>query len=1637
MPLNPIYVTNELADAYKKYLKTIKNFQEDFWLDEFNRAINKKDFLMKGPIVEISSPFEKTNSIADLVHFGVLSNGFSKLCKNNDALPFERPLYEHQDVAIRKIIAGRNVVISTGTGSGKTEAFLIPIINHLLEEQNRGSLGNPGVRALFLYPMNALANDQMKRLRRVFSNFPEIKFGRYIGETEKKRGDAIESFKQNYPEEPILDNELHSREEMQMEPPHILLTNYAMLEYLLLRPDDSSLFDGPTGEFWKFIVLDEVHVYDGANATEIAMLLRRLKYRVYQNNRIQAIATSATLGRGKEDYKEVAEFASTLFDEQFIWDENDTENQDVIGASRVSLESFGQVWGQPDPDLYHVLNEHIFGTKDDELLNFSFLQANKLKEILQKNNVPDKVIDEAIAFTRARSTYFIQRFLFAILKGDQRIRTILEFGQTKPQYLQDIAQKVFEDSEVPIQNFIHLIDLAVMAKKEPNEPPVLPARYHIFARALEGAFVCLNVDGHNKTEENYEPNLFLQRYKQCPHCRSRVFEIANCSRCGKIYLVGDERPGGSYDTELDGIDIDSSKNYLVQTSVMSENIEAKNTNYYVLSEGVSQYDEDEVISDEDIGEADVIKGTETLLICPRCGEVHGEFDLFRCQCSTELQKIYKIDIGRRRTLTRCVQCSTGSRNGVIYRFLTSQDAPVSILATSLYQQIPPSKNEDYKYKPGEGRKLLNFTDNRQKAAFFAPYVERVHERNLRRHMIYSLFDFPDDGTNSPMSLRDMMYALQRNYENANLFSQDFDESKKEEKAAAWIMKEFSPLDRRISLEGLGLLEFRPKIPVYEDIPDHFKKILGIEDKKTFEDLITALLNSLRYQGAITYLLDSNKDLIRVQREEFEPRTAILYFRKSGSDNEKYIKSWLPSKNHRNSRVDFLSRILSKNSSSKNKSEINKILGELWDYLIDSPWKTLFRCEDIPRLGTLYRINHENWHGQKPENIYICGKCRNISSINLFGVCPIYNCDGDLIQISQKSKEITDNFYRDTYQNMKPIPLRAQEHTAQWTPKTAADVQNQFIRGDINLLSCSTTFELGVDVGDLQAVVLRNVPPTTANYIQRVGRAGRRTDSAAIALTFAQRRSHDMTFYNRPEVMVSGEILPPTVKVQNEKIIRRHLHSQVFSYFFRYVRDQKRFDSLEDFFKPEEGPTGVELLGAYLDSKPSEIKSSLLQIIPGELHKQLGLENWEWVIGLVQKSDSSDAVLDLASAEVVSEIKEFEQLEVQAAKDRDYRQANRLQEIANQIKKRNLLSYLGTHNVLPKYGFPTDVVELKTNHLSVREAKNIELARDLRIAISEFAPGGEVIAGKKLWHSIGLRLIPNRKLVPYHYAICNECQHFQYSTSNIEKLECGHDRMHSSIFVIPENGFVAGPEVTNPSEALPERTYASRVYFAEYRLPENVDSSTLTEEIMPEGLESSGIKIQYSRFGWLAVINSGFSHQGFLVCDSCGSAAPMVYGKASNKNGHTNPMTGKDCHSDDMHKYDIGHRFMTDVLEINLSKYIKDYSDMLSTLYAILEGASDAVGIKRQDIDGTIKPGKKDVMPSLILYDDVPGGAGHVEKIAKNFKAVLESAYLKVAECECGEETSCYNCLRNYRNQYFHDQLVRGVPLRILGKILGK
>jgi ATP-dependent helicase YprA (DUF1998 family) len=328
--INPVELTQRVEERYRRYLKTTFYFRDPALRESFEKALEDAGHLYKGPFLESTPVFERGLPPRELFRqlLGVVPDDAFLAAVQGD-----RPLYKHQEEAIRRIFAGRNVVIATGTGSGKTEAFLYPILLHLFQEFMKEDLC-PGVRALVLYPMNALANDQRDRLgspggekippgiatvlKRNSSRF-EFTFGQYIGDTPEDENDRYRNARirldARYPSEQVL------RKDMRLKPPHVLLTNYSMLEYLLLRPKDSELFDGGRAKWWTFLVLDEAHQYRGAKGIEMAMLMRRLKQRLRAGGRageFRCIATSATIAGGTEDRGDVASFAGLLVFEWVI-----------------------------------------------------------------------------------------------------------------------------------------------------------------------------------------------------------------------------------------------------------------------------------------------------------------------------------------------------------------------------------------------------------------------------------------------------------------------------------------------------------------------------------------------------------------------------------------------------------------------------------------------------------------------------------------------------------------------------------------------------------------------------------------------------------------------------------------------------------------------------------------------------------------------------------------------------------------------------------------------------------------------------------------------------------------------------------------------------------------------------------------------------------------------------------------------------------------------------------------------------------------------------------------------------------------------------------------------------------------------
>jgi ATP-dependent helicase YprA (DUF1998 family) len=1581
--MNPLAVSRRIETSYRNYLRTTFSPRDESWREQFREALDSPERpLTRGPYLQATPPFAPGATMRQLIDEGLFSADFRRIPQ--DVFPLDRPLHWHQETAIRKILNGRNILIATGTGSGKTEAVLFPVIELLLRERDAGTLDKPGVRALLLYPMNALANDQIRRLRRLLAPFPEIRFGRYVGPTKQKRKEALEVFRDVFPEEEPLPNEQLSREEMQDEPPHILITNYSMLEYLLLRPADTRFFDGPTGRYWKLIALDEAHVYDGADGTEVALLLRRLKDRVVRSEpgRLRCVGTSATLGT-EADYEGLAQFAQDLFGERFEWIEDDETRQDVVGPRRLPL-ARGEGEYELPPHTYARIRELLASDHAED-------PVAKLRSILAK--------DAPRAAGQVDNTTSLPAALEAVLARDARVLRLqraLEQGALDLQAATNTAYGPSGQAEW----LVDLVELAVAARQDEGDAPLIPARYHFFLRGLEGAYVCLN-DRH----PTGTPSLRLSPADRCPSCadaglRSVMFELGACRRCGAEYVVG---VGGSIGAELRRAPIGVTP-----------------STYLLLGDPAEVTDEDELGEE---GPSGALEGW----LCPGCGRVlDGEFGT--CPCSTPPTRrpvtIVRLESDEDELLRSCAACGTRSHGGeIVGRFLTDQNAPAAVIATALYAEVPPATDHRQRRKLGGGRKLLAFADNRQDAAFFAPYLERTYESSLRRALI--LRAIRATSTTEPLVIDNILPALLREATQNHVLDPADNPFTRRQTALTWLMAEVLSIDRRLTLDGVGLVRVGYSLPIDAPLPSALGALnLSEDDRKA---LLILLLDTVRIAGAVTLPPE-------VHREDpiFSPRNRDIALRGTAPDSKQGVVAWTP-EHGSNRRLDLLAKVVERTGS---RVDPKAVLAQLWDELTDpnSPYGIFLPYSLDSVRGAVRRLSHERVELTAAEGAgrpWRCSRCRQLWWYAVANVCPTYNCRGALSPVADEDP----NHYAVLYEKFRLVPMSVEEHTAQWALEKGTEVQTRFVTGDTNVLSCSTTFELGVDIGEVEAVLLRNVPPTPANYVQRAGRAGRRTGSAAIVTTLAQRRNHDLAYFNRPDALINGRVSPPRIVLDNPVLARRHAHSVALAAYLR----QEPLPQMTTgaFFLPEaDGRTRDAAFVDWLRQRPADVGEALERILPTKVAKEIDLAGWAWVEALVAGDEAPDPTfgwLRRAGDEIRGDVARLEQLTSEASNNRDFRKAARFDEIRKTIAGSELIGFLARRNVLPKYGFPVDLVPLDLSSAG-QQAEGVELERDLRLAISEYAPGSEVVAAKTVWISRGLKKQPDRGWPTRHWAVCRQCD--SYRDGLAEPPEtcpiCGSpERKEYGVWVQPVFGFIGQKGPNQVADLPPRRRGSLRSWYTGY------GSDQSSDLITPRGVR--GVQIRVRPQGRVVVVNRGPLTRGFRICSTCGYGDTVPprpprskRSKQSAEPSHRDPFTDRKC-GGTLVLHQLGHDFLTDVIEVRISGGASPQA-LRSALYALAEGAS-ALGIKRDEIDGTLHTYDRGATPAIVLYDTVAGGAGHVKRIAENFRSVVERAVERVDNCECGRETSCYGCLRAYGNQLWHEELRRGDAFEVLAPLI--
>ncbi|MDY5401032.1 MAG: DEAD/DEAH box helicase [Erysipelotrichaceae bacterium] len=1593
MLFNPATASAKIKEEFIDYIATSFSLSDNEYVQLLKDNLNQSGVISKGPMIDIKDIFKSGRSIEDLISDGILSPLFKEIEKNKPKidpykvkLPLTRPLYVHQENAIDIISTKHNnAVITTGTGSGKTECFLIPVINELLRQKEKGEL-NAGVRAILIYPMNALANDQMKRLREILMFYPDITFGVYNGDTKYNREDAELSYNYLHYNEACpelrshLENELISREEMNETPPHILCTNYAMLEHMLLKPENDAIFKNSD---FRFVVLDEAHIYTGATGMETALLLRRLQARIKTRGKTQYILTSATLGKENESKDPIINFAENLCGSKF-------GNDDIIFGKRETY------------------------IKSDTTLD---IPANMFVELANSEPEEYQNIFDNYSISYNDSIDWKEN-IYNLCKNSSYYQTIRSKA-LDPTDIKDFA-KYLGISKDETVSFIHVCTLAYK-----NGKALIDAKYHFFIRALEGLYTPLMGD----------KQIFLDRKVKTKYNGEdiAVFERAACTNCGELGIVGKIEP---YPT-----DGNSFLNLAAQHDLEARyfHIEKQNeSNFEELD------DEDEILNDDnDKKETNKEKKLKKYYLCPKCGKITEIDDgKPKCECGVSFLTISEYQ----NTDGKCPKCQTG----IYRRFYLGSEAATGVLATTLFEELPTKTikdldENDIEYTYEGGKQFLTFSDSRSEAAFFASYMDKIYKEFLRRRaFLYTLDKLHDDLIDEPFHLSELVEEVAKVFTKNKSFINDLSliptrrELKKEAERNAWIavLVEVISSRRRSSLASFGQVKFEyasnaPKIV------DALAKKYSI-DQKVCKELLDYLALTIAQFGALKF----DDDVLEADDRKyifFTDEQKIIVKQKTAATN-RYAMSWKARNRegkvdsfYLNSRVNLVARIL-----KCDIAKANEFLDDYFEKWLINKRENKYSLTQLEKgLALPVDAFIVCVPGDEEAHWYKCDCCGKVTTFNGDGICPEHNCGGLL---KETSVSVSGNHYLELYKKKEFNPLLIKEHTAQLSREEGLEYQKMFEKNKIHALSCSTTFEMGVDVGELETVFLRNVPPSAANYAQRAGRAGRSKNAAAYSLTYAKLSSHDFTYFNEPKKIIVGDVKPPKFKIDNEKIVLRHIYAVVLSYFFQ--------NSTIDYFNKNNAELFLEQNGY------EELKNMILNM-PEDLSKILhasipNVDNYDWV----EKFVGENGVLTSAINEYRETCKTLqEDCDFYYAK-RDSPNANKVERMIKRFKTNKTIEFLVRSNVIPKYGFPIDSVELE---VSVDENKKsgLNLSRDLKLAISEYAPGEKVIADGKMYTSRYIK----KSFFPHgmdyyktYVAQCSNdlCRTWNYSmfdpTNMDKKLKCVtcHKEINPAMWkeaIEPRAGFVSESKAEEVPLRRPERVYRSQdSYIGDGKKIKDYYYKVGDHDLLIRSSENDEIMVT--------------SSDRFYVCPVCGCAyGPhdvLYQGRGSSKkidqkatkdlrNGnvpyiklkgsHVNSR-GLLCPGDTIRPYYLNHIYKTDVVIVDFCDNAPiDIDTALSVLYALLNAMSDVLGIDISDIGGTLSGSASSsfgqISYSLVLYDTVAGGAGHVGRIKSNasiLKTILRNAYERVSECTC--DTSCYSCLRSYSNQRIHDRLDR-------------
>ena len=1052
---------------------------------------------VKGPFVETLPDFEKGRSLAQLRMDGVIAPGWQAFEKTAPSV-WTRPLHVHQEEAL---LSDENYLVATGTGSGKTESFLYPLIDDILKQDD---LSRPGVRAILVYPLNALANDQLNRIAQLLFHDlgdPGISLGRYTGQVKSRasrdeeitRLRSTPSFLDIFgPDTDVPDNWLLSRDEMRAAPPHILITNYAMLEHILLLPTNRPLLSRAN---LRTIVLDEIHTYAGARAIEVAFLLRRLKAHLgVPDGQVRCIGTSASLDPERKG--ELADFASRLFGEPF-------SGADAVITSKKKLHA--SLSPAPKPS----------GLSPRRWIEAGTLAA-EAREAVQ-NGTPMSVEDwnfEAellnLPELQLREDVSVGAGLIEKLGGFEEVRRIVRCLESGAVPIEMLGREIFPDAgSEAIPALTGLIAVGVLAVSDDAAVfPLLPARYHLICRSPDrvGIELCATA------EENVDQIVIGAELSSDDH---PAFELLVCRNCGEPYIEAWQGPVGFEAAQSSG------PRHLLR----------------LVPGGMAAEEE----SDED-----ALSAPQLLYFDPSTGQPMEDDE----EGAVALEDVPLREDPDDGTLYlhRCVACNHRSTRYLepVTTVRPGDEALAAVAAQTLLEALP--KNDNGQSPPMGGRNLLVFSDNRQDAAFFAPFFERTSREQALRAAILRTVE-----AGGRIDIDNLVGVVERELrvDGLRLYTPGVmplleTGANQKLRLKALIAAELTVFGRgRLSLEGFGLVgvDYQIERPV-----GAVQKVLPDAMKPHAEAYVRYLLRIAREHRAIAEEASGMIDLTdeSVWTRIASQRNRCITLRKNA--HTELGLPLIPAAGYQNRFTSLLKKMAAACGTEITDADIQDVLVNFWK-AIESPRSMTAKHG----VGRGLKLDH-GFH-VVPGNevkLYQCTQCGGRTQFNTAGICQSMGCSGALQEITpeKRAEFASRNHYVARYQE-RPLMGIAREHTAAIAGEVRSRIEEDFKEGEVNLLSCTTTMEMGIDLGDLEAVLCKNVPPSIANYQQRAGRAGRRAQVAPIVLTTARSGRFDRAAFETFNEYLAAKPIIPYLSLDNSGFFQRHQVSMILAHFLDY------------------------------------------------------------------------------------------------------------------------------------------------------------------------------------------------------------------------------------------------------------------------------------------------------------------------------------------------------------------------------------------------------------------------------------------------------------------------------------------------------